>query len=381
MMAQEKSADLAIVGAGIEGLAHALAAAKKGLSVVVFERSEYPVGASVRSLGLLFTLLLEAGKTQEWALKSREIWLDLAVKVNFAVHRCGSVIVANHRDEWDVLSEFYLQTGALGGQCRLLDPRETLVRLPMLQNRALRGGLWSQYEVQVRPREAIPAIIRYLEEVYDVRFVWGAQVQGLELPRIETSLGNWQAERAVVCPGDDYQTLYADLLARQALTRCKLQMLRIGLQPRGWQLPCILLSGLSLLRYPAFAQCPSLPRLRKRLEADKFETLRFGVHLILCQGFAGDLIVGDSHEYGLTPSPFNSGRIDELLLQHAKALVNIKNTRIVERWSGVYAYSEQYDHLILSPTPAIRLVLITSEIGMSVAFALADEVITDLLAH
>ncbi len=381
MMTREKSADLAIVGAGIEGLAHALAAAKKGLSVVVFERNEYPIGASACSFGLLFTLLLEAGKIQEWALKSREIWLDLAAKANFAVHRCGSVIVANHRDEWDVLSEFYLQPGALGGQCRLLDPRETLVRLPMLQNRALRGGLWSQYEVQVGPREAIPAIIRYLEEVYDVRFIWGAQVRGLELPRIETSRGNWQAERAVVCPGDDYQTLYPDLLSQQALTRCKSQMLRIGPQPRGWQLPCILLSGLSLLRYPAFAQCPSLPRLRKRLEGDKSETLRFGIHLILCQGFAGDLIVGDSHEYGLTPSPFNSGRVDELLLQHAKALVNIRNTRVVERWSGVYAFSEQYDHLILSPTPATRVVLITSEIGMSVAFALADEVIDELLTH
>jgi len=41
-----------IVGAGILGLSHAFAAAKRGLKVQVFERSATPLGAAVRNFGM-----------------------------------------------------------------------------------------------------------------------------------------------------------------------------------------------------------------------------------------------------------------------------------------------------------------------------------------
>src|SRR5450830_27342 len=44
--------DVAIVGAGMLGLAHAFAAVKRGLRVVVFERSSTPIGASIRNFGM-----------------------------------------------------------------------------------------------------------------------------------------------------------------------------------------------------------------------------------------------------------------------------------------------------------------------------------------
>ena len=45
--------DLAVVGGGIIGLAHAYLAARKGLKVVVIERDGAATGASVRNFGFI----------------------------------------------------------------------------------------------------------------------------------------------------------------------------------------------------------------------------------------------------------------------------------------------------------------------------------------
>ena len=55
-MHQDQSVDIAIVGGGIAGLAHAYMALRKGYRVVLFEREEFAVGASVRNFGLIWRI-------------------------------------------------------------------------------------------------------------------------------------------------------------------------------------------------------------------------------------------------------------------------------------------------------------------------------------
>ncbi len=93
-MNPKNQTEVAIIGAGIVGLAHALAAAKKGQKVVVFERNPEAVGASIRNFGMVWPIGQPVGLLLNRALRSRKIWLEVADKAGFTADPCGSLHLA-----------------------------------------------------------------------------------------------------------------------------------------------------------------------------------------------------------------------------------------------------------------------------------------------
>ncbi|MEW9835708.1 TIGR03364 family FAD-dependent oxidoreductase [Mesorhizobium marinum] len=365
--------DLAVVGAGIVGLAHALAAAKRGLSVVVIDRDAQANGASIRNFGLVVVSAEEPGRQRKLAERSREVWLEIAGPAGIQILHQGLLAVAQRPEALTLLEAFAAMDSSAG--CTLLSPGELGRRQPGLNLENLRGGLLSPAEIRVESREAIPRIASYLEAELKVDFRFATTVNGVCPPVVDTSGGPVRAAKTVVCPGDDLTGLFPGFIARHDVQRCKLQMLRLA--ANGLRLGSAVVSDLSLIRYPGYSSLPEASSLRARLEGDSAEALRNGVHMIAVQSADGSLVVGDSHHYGQTPDPFGSEAVDALILQEFGAVFATAPT-VAARWTGTYASAPERAHFLERPGDDIRLVMITSGTGASTAFAIGEETITEL---
>lgn len=368
--------DLAVVGAGICGLSAALAAARRGLRVVVVERDAQANGASVRNFGFVTVTGQRPGETWERARHSAETWREVAPKAGIPICHEGLLVTARRAEAVAVLEEF--RASEMGERCLLLGPEETRRRAPALGAEPVLGGLWSPWEVRVEPRQAIPLLARHLADRYGVEFRFSTAVAAVAPPLIETGGGPIRAEAAVVCPGGDLVTLFGRELAAHQLRLCKLQMLRLAPQPSGWRLPGAVMSDLSLVRYEGYTACPASAALRRRLDREQPEWLAHGIHLIVVQSEDGSLVVGDSHHYAATPDPFAPADVEALIIEEARAMLSIPRPDVVERWIGLYPSSETRTAFIDAPDPRVRLLVVSSGTGMSTGFALGEEAVASL---
>ena len=367
--------DLAIVGAGILGLAHALAATRRGLKTVVIDREAQAIGASVRNFGFITVTGQQAGACWHRAMRSRDVWAEVAPKAGIPVEHHGTLIPAQRLEAMAVL-EAFARTD-MGAECRLLTPATLKARHgAVLTNRDWQGALWSPHELRVESRHAIPRLAAYLETI-GTTFRRQTLVTHVEPGHITTTTGAIQAETIVVCPGDDLLTLFPDRIAALGIARCRLNMMKIT-PGAGFRLPGAVMSDLSLIRYLGWSELPEAAALKARLQREQPDHLAQGIHLIAVQGADGGLIVGDSHHFEPSPSPFQSGLVDDLIRHELHQVLNLPGAHTTEHWMGTYATLPDRLMVMDAPAPAIRLVIITSGTGASTSFAIAEETLTDL---
>lgn len=367
--------DLAVVGAGVIGLAHAYVAAKAGFRVCVIDKDPRANGASIRNFGFITVTGQERGDSWSLARRTRDIWADVAPQAGIRVEHEGLYLTARSPEALTVI-EAFLAT-EMGEGCRLL-PADMFRKLTNdLGGSDLRGVLHSPHEIRVESRLAIPALAAWLAQAQGVTFFRETTVFEAAPPAVRTSRGAIQAEAVVVCPGDDFVTLYPERIASYGLHRCRLSMLKTA--DPGLRLPGALMSDLSLTRYRGYAALPEARALEVKLRAAHPECYEHGVHLIVAQGADGGLIVGDSHHYADLPDPFAPAEAEAAILAEYARAAGIPAPPVVERWTGVYAASDERTYLIDTPEPGVRLVIVTSGTGASTGFGIAERVIGELL--
>ncbi|WP_072388336.1 TIGR03364 family FAD-dependent oxidoreductase [Hyphomicrobium sp. CS1BSMeth3] len=368
--------DLAVIGAGIVGLAHALAAARRGLRVVVIDRDAAANGASIRNFGFVTVTGQQAGACWSRAMRSRDVWAEVAPEAGIRVEHAGLCAVARRPEARRVL-EAFLST-EMGRACRLLEPREAAEKVPLLKRDAIAAALWSPHELRVESREAVPRLAAWLEAARGVTFLRSALVKDVAVPVITTTRGPVHAGCVVVCPGHDFLSLFPERIAAYGLTTCKLQMLRVMPANPSARLGTAVMSDLGFVRYLGYAELPEAEALKQRLRAEQAAHLAHGVHLIAVQSADGSLVVGDSHHYGETLDPFAATSIDDLILDELDAVLDLPGRTVSARWTGVYASAGDRLMLVDSPSDGVRIVIVTSGTGASTAFAIGEEVISEL---
>jgi len=376
-VARRDDFDIAIVGAGIVGLAHALAAARRGLKVVLFDRDQQANGASIRNFGFVTVTGQRDGLPWQRARFSRDVWDRVAPAAGIAVLQQGLTVTARHPQAMDVLAAF--AETEMGVECRLLGKAEIERHLPMAAATTV-GGLFSPHERRIESSTAIPKLAAWLEATQGIRFLRGVAVQQVADGEVVCGAGRFTAQKIVVCPGADLVTLFPDRLASHRLALCKLQMVRLAAP--GWRLPHIVMSDLSLVRYDGYRQMKGASALRQILNKEAGDALDHGVHLIVVQSADGSLVVGDSHHYAATPDPFASDLVERIILREARKILDLPpELPVVERWIGAYPSSDQHTAILDQVSSDILLAIVSSGTGMSTAFALGEEGIALLLGE
>jgi len=364
------AADIVVVGSGIVGLGAAFAAARRGLSVVVVDRTAEPVGATIRNFGHL-CIGAQQGLAREFADVARDIWLQLAVDAGFWLRESGTLIAARDADELAVL-----ERAAFDADVRMLSAEELRQSAPLRAD-AVVGGAHIETDLQVNPREAAGAVVRHLAALgVEFRFrtaVASVAGTGSGSFRVETTRGAITAGRVVVATGHDIDQLLPEIAERIGVERCALDMMRISAtMPRALEAP--LLTAWSLLRYGRFSGFAETAALRERMHAERPELAALDLNQMYTQLPDGSLILGDSHARSIQPEPFQQEGAFAAFLAEARELLDLDSIRVIERWQGVYA-SGPDDFLIEQPEPGLHVIAATTGIGMTTGFGLAEHTI------
>jgi D-hydroxyproline dehydrogenase subunit beta len=369
-----KTADIAVVGGGIAGLAHAYMALRKGYKVVLFERDHHATGASIRNFGLLWPIGQEAGEHFETAFKSRHHWQELATKAGFWINNNGSLHLAYHHDEWEVLNEFSDTFKTSNADFELISPAKVLALSPIVRKEGLIGALYSRTESTVYSREAVRALTTWMEKDLGLTIRRGSAVTEISLPLIKTNAEAWLVSKVIVCSGADFETLFPHLFRDEAFVKCKLQMMRLSLTQKINAGPA-LCAGLTLRHYRSFSNCKSLAALDSRYDSIDARFKEFGIHVLVSQTSSGDLIVGDSHQYALTHDPFDSEEINRLILDYFQSFINIPDINVVERWNGIYPKLNGNCFFVNEPEPDVHIVNGLGGAGMTLSFGIAEKLV------
>jgi FAD dependent oxidoreductase TIGR03364 len=360
-----------VVGGGILGMMHAVAARRRGCQVIQLEREAAARGASVRNFGLIWVSGRAPGAELDLALRARTRWAELAEQVpGIGLRPHGSLTLAADAAELRLIEQAAAMPDAVARGYQLLSPPETRELNPALAG-DYAGALWCRSDAIVEPRRASAALREYLLAGPGYTWLPGRAVVQVGPRAVRDHTGEWHGgDLVVLCTGATHACVAGQHLAGldpAPLRRVRLQMLQT--EPFAGRLTTSVADGDSLRYYPAY----DLPA-RALLAPQAPAAAAAGAQLLLVQRLDGSLTIGDTHAYD---EPFGFD-VDEAaydhLLQRAGRLLGTAPPPARLRWAGVYSQLTGPGLYHRSAAaPGVVLVTGAGGRGMTCAPAIADD--------
>ncbi len=360
-----------VVGGGVLGTMHAVAARSRGLEVVHLEREPDARGASVRNFGLVWVSGRAGGPELDLALRARQLWADLAAEVpgvGFRPH--GSLTLAAGDAEMSLIKEAAAlptpPNAASSCWTRPRPARSTRLCAGSSPGRCCAPGTPSSSRAPC-PRRCAPTC----SPPAATAGCRAARPSRSQPYAVRDHTGEWhRADLVVICSGAAYTGIAGPYLAAcpaPPLRRVRLQMMQT--RPFAGRVATAVADGDSMRYYPAFG----LPG-RGLLGPQAPAAARTRAQLLLVQRLDGSLTIGDTHEYD---EPFGFD-VDEDAYDHlrdrAQQLLGTPLPPVQRRWAGVYSQvtgDELYHRSQIEP--GVVLVTGPGGRGMTCSPAIAEE--------
>ncbi|AUP80565.1 TIGR03364 family FAD-dependent oxidoreductase [Flavivirga eckloniae] len=345
-----KTYDLIIVGGGVLGTFHAYHALAKGYSVLMLEKNNAPLGATVRNFGQVVPSGMNL-KWQSYGCESLAIYKSIQQRFDISIRQNGTVYIASNEEEAQLLEELYQINEANNYESYLLTKEQCLKKYKGLKESYCNSGLFFPQEVTVEPRVMIGKLHKFMKAHYELNYLPNTTVINTHevngAVEVVSSEGTvYKASKVIICSGSDFKTLYPMVYNNSDLQVSKLQMLQTKSQGN-YELNGSVLTGLTIRRYESFTQCPSYEEIKSKEDLNSFEK-QFGVHILFKQATDGSVIIGDSHEYADAKDIDNLGfdlnmDIDDFMIKEAKKIINLPSYEIQNRWAGFYSQCKTKD--------------------------------------
>lgn len=372
-------ADVLVIGAGIVGMAHAARCLDAGLSVIVIDRDHEAVGASVRNFGHC-CITAQSGELYDLAQSGRPLWLDYAERAGFWAVESGAVVVATTEKELQVLRELSARRDT--GQVEMLNAQDVAEQLGREGAEGILGGAFLRDDLRVDPRTTVAKLAQWVDAhvAGSVQFNTSALGFGAGKQRrasVQTNRGSFEADQVFICVGHDVDYLFPQIAQEHQITRCALQMLRAEAS-EDLELKPAVLTATSMLRYEAFTEMPAAKALQAEVLAEHPELLDIQANVMFTQRPDGTLLLGDSHSYAATQTPFLKESTSQTLHSAIGGYLRGTELKVLERWQGTYASSAIGPLLVRNVADAITIVSVTAGVGMTLSFGLADKNVNEI---
>ncbi|MCF0051712.1 TIGR03364 family FAD-dependent oxidoreductase [Dyadobacter sp. LJ53] len=352
----QPSYDLIIIGAGAMGTFHAYHAGLMGKKVLVVERDQQPVNATVRNFGMVIASGM-SGKWFDYGVYATQLYKTIQQRHNISVRNNGSLYIASEESEQKLIHALKLHYDTIGYHGELLTQKQLLDKHPALNAAYCKEALYFPQEVSVEPNLFIHRLHDYIAGTFsNLKFLMSAAAIDCSISANEvivTMAGGQQfrAAKVAICSGHEFKLLFPALFGQQKLSVSKLQMLRTK-PNKSLALEGNIATGLSIRRYEAFTSLPEFGSITTPEPLRELEN--YGIHILFKKAIDGSLIIGDSHQYRPAVEKEQLGyhldqHINNLMLNEAKRIANIDTSDITESWAGYYSLhdtEEIFEHTI-----------------------------------